>query len=151
MMSKNKFHIGGLMLMTMMVSSCATKPPPPSSDTPNVKEAYIAAMNGQTDHVVHQGSRNSNPDEQPIEYKKPKKLVIPNLGGAMQNPELLKRQSDFDAGFPMLPNPQVMLYIYPHFQKGLPVMGNWTTFTMFESNHYALPSEVATGHNLKTY
>lgn len=150
-MTKNKFHIGVLTLMTMLVSSCATKPPPPSEDTPDIKEAYVAAMNGQTDHVVHQGPRNMHSEKQSSDYIKPKKLVIPNLGGAMQNPELLKRQSDFNAGFPMLPNPQVMLYIYPHFQNDVPVMGNWTTFTEYDSNHYALPSEVATGHNLKTY
>jgi conjugative transfer region lipoprotein (TIGR03751 family) len=137
-------------LISVLMSSCATKPPAPPFDAPDVKESYMAAMSKKTDYVVHKGATNKD-GQQAVDYVKPKKVAIPNIEGAMQNPQLLKRQADFNADFPMLPNPQMLLYIYPHFQDGLPLHGNWTTFTMYANNHYALPSEVSTGNNLSTY
>lgn len=134
-------------LLTLILGSCATKPPAPPADAPSIKESYLAAMNNQTGYVVHHGNTGSKSQY----YETHKKIDIPSLKGAMQNLNLLSQQAKDNENFPMLPNPQVMLYIYPHFQDGLPIHGNWTTFAMYSENHYALPSEINTGMNSQTY
>lgn len=46
--------------------------------------------------------------------------------------------------FPKLPNPELVLYVYPHFtSKQRPVPGYSTQFSMYEKDEYALPGEIA--------
>lgn len=46
--------------------------------------------------------------------------------------------------FPTLPNPTVVMYIYPHLAGGSnhPVPGYSTSFPLYETTQYALPGEV---------
>ena len=143
-----------IFLIVTTLVGCATKPKDMPPEAPNMKESYQAAMSGQTDNVVHsdgQSTIGNDSSSAKKTEKKAKRVDIPSMTGALQNPNLLERQSDVNQGFPMLPNPQIMLYIYPHFQNELPIHGNWTTFSMYSTNHYALPSEINTGGNEKTY
>jgi conjugative transfer region lipoprotein (TIGR03751 family) len=45
--------------------------------------------------------------------------------------------------FKKLPNPELKLYVYPHFAGNdeIPIPGYYTEFTAYERTHYALPSE----------
>jgi len=45
--------------------------------------------------------------------------------------------------FPQLPNPQLVMYVYPHLasEDEVPVPGYTTAFSLYEKNHYALPGE----------
>jgi conjugative transfer region lipoprotein (TIGR03751 family) len=45
--------------------------------------------------------------------------------------------------FPTLPNPQIVMYVYPHLagQDEAPVPGYSTAFNLFERVHYAMPGE----------
>ena len=43
--------------------------------------------------------------------------------------------------FPLLPNPKIVLYIFPHIAEGVPVPGYSTSFSHYEKDHYALPAE----------
>jgi conjugative transfer region lipoprotein (TIGR03751 family) len=46
--------------------------------------------------------------------------------------------------FPRLPNPELVLYVFPHLTpKGRPVPGYTTSFLMYEKDEYALPGEIA--------
>lgn len=46
--------------------------------------------------------------------------------------------------FPRLPNPELVLYIFPHINgKGRPIPGYSTSFLLYEKDEYALPGEVA--------
>lgn len=46
--------------------------------------------------------------------------------------------------FPTLPNPELVMYVYPHVtDKGRPVPGYSTAFRVYESDQYALPGEIA--------
>lgn len=49
----------------------------------------------------------------------------------------------FNQDFNKVPNPELSLYIYPHFagNEELPIPGYWTTFNAYEKDHYALRSE----------
>ena len=46
--------------------------------------------------------------------------------------------------FPRLPNPTLVLYVFPHLagEEGVPVPGYATAFPMYERTEYALPGEV---------
>jgi conjugative transfer region lipoprotein (TIGR03751 family) len=45
--------------------------------------------------------------------------------------------------FPRLPNPELSLYVFPHFsRKGHPVPGYNSAFLMYERDEYAMPGEL---------
>ena len=52
--------------------------------------------------------------------------------------------NEIDALFPRLPNPTLVLYVFPHLTgpAGNPVPGYATSFSMYETVEYALPGEV---------
>jgi len=52
---------------------------------------------------------------------------------------------EIDARFPRLPNPTLVMYVFPHLagSEALPVPGYATTFPLYERVEYALPGEVA--------
>ena len=50
---------------------------------------------------------------------------------------------EIDQVFPVLPNPQLVLYVFPHLSaEGAPVPGYTTAFPMYPVDQYALPGEV---------
>lgn len=52
--------------------------------------------------------------------------------------------SELSVKFPRLPNPELVMYVFPHLTaKGRPVPGYSTSFMMYETDHYALPGEIA--------
>ncbi len=51
--------------------------------------------------------------------------------------------TEIEQQFPLLPNPQMVLYVYPHLSReGAPVPGYSTAFPMYRVDQYALPGEV---------
>ena len=52
--------------------------------------------------------------------------------------------NELDAHFPRLPNPTLVMYVFPHLagEERLPVPGYSTTFPMYRQVEYALPGEV---------
>ena len=51
--------------------------------------------------------------------------------------------TEIDAIFPRLPNPDLVMYVFPHLsEQGAPVPGYATSFPMYERIEYALPGEV---------
>lgn len=46
--------------------------------------------------------------------------------------------------FPMLPNPQIVVYVYPHMATSTraPVPGYTTAISLYERDEYALPNEM---------
>ena len=54
--------------------------------------------------------------------------------------------NELDVRFPRLPNPSLVMYVFPHLAgpERTPVPGYATTFPMYERVEYALPGEVAT-------
>ncbi|SUO96678.1 TIGR03751 family conjugal transfer lipoprotein [Suttonella ornithocola] len=50
--------------------------------------------------------------------------------------------NELNQDFKSVPNPQLIGYIYPHFNSsGMPVPGYFTTFRLYKQNHYALREE----------
>lgn len=55
--------------------------------------------------------------------------------------------NEIDQLFPVLPNPQIVMYVYPHLTaKGRPVPGYSTAFRMYDKEEYALPGEWIPDH-----
>jgi len=52
--------------------------------------------------------------------------------------------NELDTIFPRLPNPTLVLYVFPHLagEDRVPVPGYATTFPLYERVEYALPGEV---------
>ena len=52
--------------------------------------------------------------------------------------------NEIDTVFPLLPNPTLVMYIFPHLSgsERTPVPGYVTTFPFYERVEYALPGEV---------
>jgi hypothetical protein len=48
-----------------------------------------------------------------------------------------------DNVFHKTPNPQLIMYVYPHFagKDGIPIPGYYTAFNGYEKDHYALSKE----------
>ncbi|WP_239232362.1 TIGR03751 family conjugal transfer lipoprotein [Thiomicrospira aerophila] len=53
--------------------------------------------------------------------------------------------NELDVLFPRLPNPTLVMYVYPYIARsGVPVPGYSTAFPLFDQPHYALPGEAPT-------
>ena len=52
--------------------------------------------------------------------------------------------NEIDTIFPRLPNPTLVMYVFPHLagEESVPVPGYATAFPMYERTEYALPGEV---------
>lgn len=55
--------------------------------------------------------------------------------------------TELDTIFPRLPNPTLVMYVFPHLAgvERVPVPGYATTFPLYERVEYALPGEVPSG------
>ncbi|HHQ7236233.1 TPA: TIGR03751 family conjugal transfer lipoprotein [Salmonella enterica subsp. diarizonae] len=52
------------------------------------------------------------------------------------------QESEISQQFPRLPNPDMVMYVYPHLADGrAPVPGYSTVFSFYSSPQYALPGE----------
>lgn len=52
--------------------------------------------------------------------------------------------NEIEGLFPKLPNPELVLYVFPHLSgKNRPIPGYATQFSMYEKDEYALPGEIA--------
>ena len=56
-------------------------------------------------------------------------------------------RTELETIFPRLPNPTLVMYVFPHLagSERVPVPGYATTFTLYERVEYALPGELQSG------
>ncbi len=53
------------------------------------------------------------------------------------------QNNELDNLFPLLPNPQLVMYVDPHLSKnGHPIPGYSVPFKMYEKDEYAMPGEI---------
>ncbi len=64
-----------------------------------------------------------------------------------------KSNNEIQGLFPRLPNPDLLMYVFPHLAgpEAVPVPGYATTFPMYEQVEYAMPGEVPTGFSGKAH
>ena len=124
--------ISALSLISLAVTGCATtKESVLPQDGPSMQaiyEAHIQEMSASNPLSIRQalGSR-------PIQS-----------GASALHGYTRDATNEIEALFPRLPNPTLVMYVFPHLagEEGVPVPGYATAFPMYERTEYALPGEL---------
>ena len=124
--------IAALGLISLVLAGCAsTKDTVLPQDGPSMKaiyEGHVHEMNADNPQVIRGelGSRS---------------IVS---GDAALHGYTRDAFNEIDVLFPRLPNPTLVMYIFPHLagEAGAPVPGYTTAFPMYKQVEYALPGEV---------
>ena len=124
--------IAALGLISLVLAGCAsTKDTVLPQDGPSMKaiyEGHVHEMNADNPQVIRGelGSRS---------------IVT---GDAALHGYTRDAFNEIDVLFPRLPNPTLVMYIFPHLagEAGAPVPGYTTAFPMYEQVEYSLPGEV---------
>ncbi len=116
--------IAWISLTGMSLSGCSTYPNIIPDSGPTTLDVY-------ENHVLSTGA-------QPRMYR-PVHSERRDLAGYTRD-----AANEIDLKFPRLPNPELVLYVFPHFSpKGRPIPGYSTSFLLYEADPYALPGEIA--------
>ena len=124
--------IAALGLISLVLAGCAsTKDTVLPQDGPSMKaiyEGHVHEMNAENPQVIR-GELGDRP------------IVA---GEAALHGYTRDAFNEIDVLFPRLPNPTLLMYIFPHLagDAGAPVPGYTTAFPMYEQVEYALPGEV---------
>ena len=124
--------ISALSLISLTVAGCATtKEAVLPQDGPSMKTIYEA-------HIHEMSARDPLSIRQMLGNR-------PILTGesALQG-YTREAANEIDTLFPRLPNPTMVMYVFPHLagEEGVPVPGYATAFPMYERTEYALPGEL---------
>lgn len=121
-----------LSLISLMLSSCAsTKDAVLPQDGPSMKAIY-------EQHIEEMGARDPLVVREALGNR-----PVVDGGGALHG-YTREAYNEIDTTFPRVPNPSLVMYVFPHLagQERVPVPGYVTTFPMYERVEYALPGEV---------
>ena len=118
-----------LLLISGLITSCSShKTTVLPQDGPTMKQVYEGHMS-----VLH-------PDRKPRQNARP----LPAEGIDHYAGFIREAASEITTVFPRLPNPTLVMYIFPHLsgEERSPVPGYVTTFPFYQTLEYALPGEV---------
>ena len=126
--------LSALSLISLALVGCAsTKDAVLPQDGPSMQAIY-------EDHVNTMNAR----DPQVIRGELGRRSVV--TGEAALQGYTREAFNEIDVLFPRLPNPTLVMYVFPHLagDARAPVPGYTTAFPMYEQVEYALPGEVPT-------
>lgn len=105
------------MLVLVLIEACASKLPGHDSQRKPMLELYRDSIAADTfDRKLRHG--------------------IADLGAYTRT-----ANNELEILFPLLPNPKIVLFVFPHIAEGVPVPGYATSFSLYEKDQYALPAE----------
>lgn len=89
------------------------------------------------EHFEQIGEQRADHAREPLQRR-------PGSGEANLHEYTREVHSEIKAMFPRLPNPTLVMFVFPHLAgpEGVPVPGYATSFPMYERVEYALPGEV---------
>ena len=131
-MKQTSTLISVLSLISLVLAGCAsTKEAVLPQDGPSMKTIYEG-------HVQEMNAR----DPQVIRHALGNRPVL--TGEAALHGYTRDAFNEIDVLFPRLPNPTLVMYIFPHLagETHAPVPGYATAFPLYEQTEYALPGEV---------
>jgi len=126
--------ISALGLISLVLSGCAsTKDAVLPQDGPPMKAIY-------EQHIQDMGAR----DPLVVREALGNRPVVDGEGAL--HGYTREAYNEIDTTFPRVPNPSLVMYVFPHLagKEQVPVPGYVTTFPMYERVEYALPGEVPT-------
>ena len=124
-----------LSLISLVLAGCAsTKDAVLPQDGPSMQAIY-------EDHVKTMAAR----DPQAIRGDLGHRPVV--KGEAALQGYTRDAFNEIDVLFPRLPNPTLVMYVFPHLagEEGVPVPGYVTSFPLYPQVEYALPGEAPAG------
>ena len=133
-MRKPSILITALGLISLVLGGCAsTKDAVLPQDGPSMKTIY-------EQHMREAGAR----DPMAVRNELGNRPVVDGEGSF--HGYTRDAHNEIDTTFPRLPNPSLVMYVFPHLagDEGVPVPGYVTTFPMYDRVEYALPGEVPT-------
>jgi conjugative transfer region lipoprotein (TIGR03751 family) len=119
-------------LASISLAGCAgTKDSVLPQDGPSMKTIYER-------HIEEMGARDPRVLRGGLGHR-----PVDNDDGALDG-YTRQAQNEIEASFPRLPNPTLVMYVFPHLagDEAVPVPGYATSFPMYEGVEYALPGEV---------
>ena len=127
----------GLLFLIMSISGChgvAGNVIPQSG--PSMENVYDSMGTPKHAHHTSAATKINNTVEANLADIRQKKVA------AQYSPT--RTHTDAMHPFQKLPNPELKLYVYPHFAGNdeIPIPGYYTTFNAYEKTHYALTSEI---------
>jgi len=71
-------------------------------------------------------------------------MISPNPNPGRESLEGYTRDAEAEVNqlFPRIPNPTLIMYVFPHIAADVPVPGFSTPFELYGRSHYALPGEM---------
>jgi conjugative transfer region lipoprotein (TIGR03751 family) len=115
-----------LLISTVLISGCSTpKKQSSAGSKPKVTTASLmkSVSPNETDKAFRKQSGGWD--------------TLPNHSSYTRT-----EQNELNGLFPRLPNPDILMYVYPHLSsEGATVPGYTSSFSMYEKNEYALPGE----------
>lgn len=118
----------------ILMSGCSvygTRRPPLPESGPSMVDIYRGAYE-------HAGESSSRTDD--VRSRIPLRPATEFNPG----PTRMGAQEQIERRFPRVPNPDLVLVVFPHLSQGkYPIPGYVTVFPMYESTEYLLPGEVA--------
>lgn len=109
-----------------------------SQSGPSMEEVYDSMGIPKNMHHTSATIKTNHADASEIELEKIRHKKVVEQHAATP--------THIDAIYPFqkLPNPELQLYVYPHFagNEEIPIPGYYTSFNAYEKTHYALPSEI---------
>ena len=132
-----KIWISVLLVTSTLLVSCVNAPQNVLNRQHEMTMAQLIQLNAKTtsDNTVHE--RYVHGTTRGIESD----VLLENKN--MDNYTAIAAQ-EIEQLFPMLPNPQIVVYIYPHMATSTraPVPGYTTAISLYERDEYALPNEM---------
>jgi conjugative transfer region lipoprotein (TIGR03751 family) len=131
-MRKPSTLITALGLISLVLGGCAsTKDAVLPQDGPPMKTIY-------EQHIQEMGVR----DPMAVREALGNRSIIDSEGSL--HGYTRDATTEIDTTFPRLPNPNLVMYVFPHLagDEQVPVPGYVTTFPMYDRVEYALPGEV---------
>ena len=125
-------RISALALISLVLAGCAsTKEAVLPQDGPSMKAIYEA-------HIHEMSAR----DPLSIRQELGDRPIL--TGDSALHGYTRDAANEINAIFPRLPNPTLVMYVFPHLagEESVPVPGYATAFPMYERTEYVLPGEV---------
>ncbi len=126
--------ISVLGLISLVLSGCAsTKDTVLPQDGPPMKAIY-------EQHIKEMGARD------PLVIRETRGNYSIVDGDGSLHGYTREAHDEINSTFPRLPNPSLVMYVFPHLagEEQVPIPGYVTTFPMYKRVEYALPGEVPT-------
>lgn len=134
-MTRRTRRLAGLMLAGCLASGCSTSK---EEMLPAGDHTMLALWNGEDGS----GSASQAASVARMSLRRPLTPVEQQAAPGTDDSYSRTAASEISQQFPRLPNPDMVMYIFPHLAEGTsPVPGYSTVFSFYGQTQYAMPGE----------